>query len=472
MVQQLHHELLRNLFSEGVMLLSFKKITLGLILLLLAGCAGPTLKPVEFGADADPNNEISLLDQDLKLARSEQTDIASPHYFKMAGKHFGEAKELREKQKDNSAILKEVGLAKAALNKAKALQNMTQEQFSDVMKARSAAIEAGAANYKFSELKKIDARFKDVTEEFESQAARGKSFSNISLSQRDTIKKDYAELESEALTSKYLGRAQTMIENAEKNQASIYAPKSLNLARSKYRDAARTIANNRQDIEAIEKAAGSATAEAEKLMRVTMTAKSARGLSSEDIALDIESKKEALSESEMTSEKRAKMIKERNAQLAGALNENQELRRKEEFEAALARAQEMFKPEEADVYRQGNKILIRLKAANFVSGRADVSRSAYPVLGKVKNLLSEVGARDIVIEGHTDITGSKEKNIELSKERADAVADYLTNNAEIKPDQITTEGFGFDKPLAPNNTKKGRAQNRRVDIIVTPSVVR
>lgn len=454
------------------MLLSLKKITLLLTLLTLTACAGRSLKPVEFAADADPNSEINRLEQDLRMARSEQTDIASPNYFNIADKRLSEAKTLREKQKDNRDILKEVGLARAALNEAKTLQGITQSQFSDVMSARQAAIAAGAANSQASQLRKIDSNFKDVTEDFESQAARGKSFSDISLSKRDGLKKDYAKLELDALTSKYLGRAQTMIENAEKNQASIYAPKTLNSARTKYKDAERTIANNRQDIDTIEMAVSEANIEAEKLMRVTATARSARGLSSEDIALDIEAKKDALSESELTSEERARLIKDRNAQLAGALNENQEYRRKEEFEAALVKAQQMFKPEEADVYRQGDKILIRLKSANFVSGRADVSPQAYPVLGKVKNLLTEVDAQDVVIEGHTDITGSKEKNMELSKERADAVAAYLTNNSEIQPDQITTEGFGFDKPLAPNNTKKGRAQNRRVDIIVTPSVVR
>lgn len=453
------------------MFLSFKKSLL-VTSLVLAGCAGSSLKPVEFAADADPNSEISRLEQDLNIARTGNTDIASPNYFKMADKRLAEAKELREKQKDNRDILKEVGLGRAALNQAVTLQDMTKEQFKDVMQAREAAVMAGAASFQEKQLKKIDSDFKDVTEDFESQAAKGKAFSQISLRKRDELKKDYAKLELDTLTSKHLGRAQTLIENAEKNQASIYAPKTLTLARSKYRDAEMKIANNRQDYNAIESAVQAANLEAEKLMRVTTTARSARGLSSEDIALDIEAKKEAISEAEMTSEQRAQMIKDRNKQLAGVMIENQELRRKEDFEEALAKAQQMFKPEEADVYRQGDKILIRLKSANFVSGRSEVGQNAYPVLGKVKELISSVGAEDIVIEGHTDTTGSKAINKKLSKERAESVAEYLKNNADISEELITTEGFGFDKPLAPNNTKKGRAQNRRVDIIVTPPVVR
>lgn len=456
----------------------FRKTTLTVAFLLLAGCS-TNLKPVEFAADADPNNEISRLEQDIRSAKSEQTDIAAPKSFKMAERYLADAQKSRAKDDSSREILKEVGLGRAALNQAQQAQNLTEKQFSDVMLAREAAVIAGADSFQERDLKRADENFKDLTQDFESQALRQSekgnkvlTFSEISPNKRDTLKRDYAKIELESLTSKYLGRAQGMIEMAEKNQASTYAPNTLNSARTQYKDAQMTISNNRQDIAAIEMAAREVNVEAEKLLRVTNTARSAKGLSTEQIALDIEEKKEALSEAEMTAEQRAQMIKDRNAQLAGALNENQEFRRKAEFDETLAKAQKMFNKDEADVYREGDKILIRLKSANFVSGRADVGQTAYPVLGKVKNLLSEVVAQNVVIEGHTDGTGSKEVNMKLSKERADAVAAYLTNNTEISPEQITTEGLGFDKPLAPNNTKKGRAQNRRVDIIVTPSAVR
>lgn len=456
----------------------FKTTTLTVAFIFVAGCA-TSLKPVEFAADADPNNEISRLEQDIRSARSEQTDMAAPKSFQMAEKYLADAQKSRAKDNSSRDILKEVGYGRAALNQAQIAQGLTENQFSDISLARDAAIAAGAANFQERDLKRADADFKAITEDFESEAikqsAQGKtamSFSGVSLNKRDTLKRDYAKLELESLTSKHLGRAQGMIEMAEKNQASSYAPKTLTLARTKYKDAQMVISNNRQDVAAIEMAAREANLEAEKLLRVTNTARSAKGLSTEDLALDIENKKEALSEAEMTAEQRAQMIKDRNAQLAGALNENQEFRRKAEFDATLAKAQKTFSKDEADVYREGDKILIRLKSANFVSGRADVSQKAYPVLGKVKDLLSEVDAEGVVIEGHTDVTGSKDINMKLSKERADAVAAYLTNNTDIKPEQITTEGLGFDKPLAPNNTKQGRAQNRRVDIIVTPAVVR
>lgn len=457
---------------------SIKKIALTISFFVFAGCA-TNLKPVEIAADADPNNEINQLDQDIRLARSEQTHVVAPKSFRMAEKYLAEAQESRADNDSARDVLKQVAYGRAALNRAQKAQELSANQFSDVMQARESAIAAGAANFRERDLKKADADFATLTENFESQAISqwekgnvNPTFLDISQSKRDALKKEYAELELNSLKSKHLGRAESMIEMAEKNQARSYAPKTLNSAKTKYKDAERLISNNRQDISAIEAAAREANMEAEKLLRVTNTARSAKGLSSEEIALDIEGKKEALSEAEMTAEQRAQMLKDRNAQLAGALNENQEYRRKAEFDEALARAQKMFPANEADVYRQGDKILIRLKSANFVSGRAEIGSAAYPVLDKVKNLLTEVNAEDVVIEGHTDVTGSKEVNIKLSKERAEAVAAYLKSNTDLQADQITTEGFGFEKPLAPNNTKQGRAQNRRVDIIVTPSVVR
>ncbi|AZZ35672.1 hypothetical protein CIK05_02275 [Bdellovibrio sp. qaytius] len=456
----------------------FRKTMLTLSFLMLAGCA-TNLTPVEFAADADPNAEISRLEQDMHSARTEQTDIAAPKSFKTAEKYLADAQKNRAKENSARDVLKDVGYGRAALDQAKKAQELSAKQYSDVMLAREAALAAGASSFQERSLKSADADFRDVTADYESQAIKQwqkgntiVSFSDISQNKRDALKKEYSDVELATLKSKHLGRAQSMIEMAEKNSAASYAPKSLSLARTKYKDAETVISNNRQDVGAIEMAAREANMEAEKLLRVTNTARSAKGLSTEDIALDIENKKEAISEAEMTAEQRAQMIKERNSQLAGALNENQEFRRKAEFEETLAKAQKMFPENEADVTRQGDKILIRLKSGTFVSGRSDVGPAAYPVLGKVKELLSEVKAKDIVIEGHTDKTGSKEANMKLSKARAEAVATYLTNTTQLTPAQISTEGLGFDQPLAPNSTKKGRAQNRRVDIIVTPSVVR
>lgn len=83
--------------------------------------------------------------------------------------------------------------------------------------------------------------------------------------------------------------------------------------------------------------------------------------------------------------------------------------------------------------------------------------------------MDDFGPSNIVIEGHTDSLGKKDLNEELAEKRAEAVKKYLeSNDGGIESAKIEAIGLGDNKPLATNKTAEGRAQNRRVDIIITP----
>jgi len=71
----------------------------------------------------------------------------------------------------------------------------------------------------------------------------------------------------------------------------------------------------------------------------------------------------------------------------------------------------------------------------------------------------------VVIEGHTDNVGTAEFNKELSQKRADAVKQYMVEKG-IDANRITAKGFGFDRPIASNDTEEGRQKNRRVEAAV------
>lgn len=71
----------------------------------------------------------------------------------------------------------------------------------------------------------------------------------------------------------------------------------------------------------------------------------------------------------------------------------------------------------------------------------------------------------IVIEGHADATGSDDHNLRLSKQRADAVAEYLESRG-VKAVRIDEKGYGEEQPIGDNNTEAGRQQNRRVEIAI------
>lgn len=130
-----------------------------------------------------------------------------------------------------------------------------------------------------------------------------------------------------------------------------------------------------------------------------------------------------------------------------------------------------FDPSEADVYRDGEKILIRLKGENFAPGQTNISDTAHPTLDKVKEILSSMDQEKVKIEGFTDSTGTSAANQKISEERAESVANYLLQGEDLTTDQIEYQGLGAKKPVTSNLTKEGRAANRRVDIIIMPTKV-
>ena len=99
----------------------------------------------------------------------------------------------------------------------------------------------------------------------------------------------------------------------------------------------------------------------------------------------------------------------------------------------------------------------------FGSGSSVIKPGAYYLLDDIAARLEKKPAMSIDIQGHTDNIGSAESNKELSLRRAQAVKNYLIGKG-IMPNRMTTEGFGFDKPVALNGTEAGRALNRRVEI--------
>jgi len=104
---------------------------------------------------------------------------------------------------------------------------------------------------------------------------------------------------------------------------------------------------------------------------------------------------------------------------------------------------------------------------NFRPGSAELPDEAKARLDAVVGQLkSREQNMFIEIEGHTDNTGSAEYNAQLGLERAEAVKRYLYDQHQIPLHRMNVISFGEEKPMAPNNTREGRAQNRRVVVKV------
>jgi outer membrane protein OmpA-like peptidoglycan-associated protein len=109
---------------------------------------------------------------------------------------------------------------------------------------------------------------------------------------------------------------------------------------------------------------------------------------------------------------------------------------------------------------------IILKGVTFESGKAVLTPSSTDTLDRVYLVLSENPDVTVEIQGYTDNTGKKATNMKLSQDRANAVRTWLVNKG-IAADRLTAKGFGPENPIAPNTTKEGKAQNRRIEFLRT-----
>jgi outer membrane protein OmpA-like peptidoglycan-associated protein len=108
---------------------------------------------------------------------------------------------------------------------------------------------------------------------------------------------------------------------------------------------------------------------------------------------------------------------------------------------------------------------LALRNILFDTGRATLKPESSKELQLVVDVLKADDALRLEIQGHTDNVGQPAANLTLSQQRAAAVRDYLVKTGGVASSRLTSAGFGDTKPVAPNTTDEGRAQNRRVEIV-------
>ncbi len=108
-----------------------------------------------------------------------------------------------------------------------------------------------------------------------------------------------------------------------------------------------------------------------------------------------------------------------------------------------------------------------IEGINFDVDKDTIKRESRPRLDNAAELLKQFGELSVEIGGHTDATGSREHNLDLSQRRAESVKKYLVERG-VDEKRLTTRGYGPDKPIATNDTKEGRTKNRRIEFSLTP----
>ena len=121
----------------------------------------------------------------------------------------------------------------------------------------------------------------------------------------------------------------------------------------------------------------------------------------------------------------------------------------------------------ANVERQGDNLVVKFNSAIlFDTGKSKLKPASKNDLIEFAKVFKEYKDTDLVVEGHTDNKGKKPANKKLSLARAKAVTSLLASQG-VASGRLTPQGYADDKPIAPNTSEAGRAQNRRVQIQIS-----
>lgn len=142
---------------------------------------------------------------------------------------------------------------------------------------------------------------------------------------------------------------------------------------------------------------------------------------------------------------------------------------RQEAEEALARAQELARRvEELEAQQTERGLVLTLGDVLFDVGQANLKAGGVRAVEQLATFLNEYPERSVLIEGHTDNTGSHELNERLSLRRADAVRFALIERG-ITINRVRTVGYGEAYPVATNASSAGRQANRRVEVVISKS---
>lgn len=125
----------------------------------------------------------------------------------------------------------------------------------------------------------------------------------------------------------------------------------------------------------------------------------------------------------------------------------------------------------AEVERVDDGIVVTFDESSgvyFDTNKYNINSASQATLNKLIGVFKEYPDTNILVVGHTDSQGSEEYNMTLSKNRAYAVTNYLSNNG-ISNGRLTTNWFGETQPMHDNSTAAGRAKNRRVNVAILPN---
>ena len=434
----------------------------GLLVLTLLGCASTKKEePVSTDKLEAAVSEVIVLQKEADIV---QADLLSHDEYVRGSDYLAKARRGLSDNYQTDYSQERATLGKAQFQQALENSEARTPNAFRILEARKSSLDTGLKeNADLAKaLADVDEDLRDETDDF-ARALEPKEFSEF--------QKKYFALEVEAVQFRELDAVKIAIQKAVSQDAEDLAPETLRTALLDVSEAENLIAQSPRDPGVHQDSVTWARESSVLLTDVMDVILNAKG-TPEDIALKIVQQNRELaklSENVGSLEQNLKSTQSNLQETESALLlQNQELEKTStqvRFQKAMDQAVQEFPDDEAAVYQQGSKLIFRLKKMNFASGSATIPTASKSMLKKVNDIIRFVGAEIVAVEGHTDSVGADELNKKLSTKRAISVADYLASLAGGY--KIGYIGYGESKPIATNETKEGRAINRRVDLVVT-----
>lgn len=442
-------------------------------------------------------------------AEAIQADLFAPRNYERAKKAYSAAETGLARGRNVDYIRDKLSEADEYFQKAEAAAELARITLASVIETRKDARAADAPSMSAPIWEDAERKFADAIGQLEGGDLKD---ANRRAAEAESL---YRDAELSAIKSKYLSETRRLLEEADRARVERYAPVTLARSRRLLQQAEKELNENRYDTDLPRSLAQQANYEARHAIHLANRVRDVRDneMTIEELILswersliaiagaadlvpdlvegnevlteelvayveNLRSRNQALEQDLADNMSRVGEMEEEirilDEKLGGATVERQALVQRLQSQARIreqfAQVEKMFTRDEAQVFREGNDVTLRLVGLSFASGSANLEASHYPLLQKVETAINVFPRSQLVVEGHTDSYGGDESNIRLSQARADSVMQYMINALRVPSYRLTATGYGETRPIASNETAEGRAKNRRIDIVIRPEV--
>ncbi len=448
-------------------------------------------------------------DRLMAEAKEAHADVLSPESFSEGERYYRRAEVSYERGKGNQDIIADLAKAMESLQHAIDTSGLVHTELAGMLEARDDALSAGAPEHAPELWGQGNRAAKDAAAATESRnmgRAREKGDDAISF---------FRDAELVAIKAGFFSETEELLLQAEDERIDRYAPVTIVRSRALLAEAEAALEADRYDTDLPRTLAHDALYEANHAYRIAETARSVDRSEAtvesivlaaeeplieiagvldlvprfdngygevtaavvnavEDLSSDRDGLSQNLSECRTLRDELELRLGELETELGGVSEERQAMEHRllaeEKVRERFVQVEGVFSREEARVIREGDRIIIRLVGVQFDSG-SDVIRPEYfGLLTRVQDAIVLFPESPVSVEGHTDSYGTDEQNLALSMSRAEAVQQYLLANMRLDAGRIGAVGLGESEPIANNETREGRAHNRRIDVVITPNL--